>query len=81
MQHKQRFNSALLTWLLALILWGCRGLPFQVGDGEGGAGGEAPSSESCKPEDGAYPGPGITLGPALVFGYRAAKHALATGAA
>ncbi len=57
MQHKQRFNSALLTWLLALMLWGCRGLPFQLGDGEGGAGGEAPSSESCTPEEGAYPGP------------------------
>ena len=24
--------------------------------------------------DGAYPGPGITLGPALVFGYLAARH-------
>jgi hypothetical protein len=58
MQHKQWSNPALWTWLLSLVLWGCRGLPFQLADGEGGAGGaETPTVESCEPANGAYPGP------------------------
>jgi hypothetical protein len=30
---------------------------------------------------GVYPGPGITLGPGLAFGYLAARHAVARGKA
>jgi len=47
------------------------------GDGRPVAGLYACGNDMHSIMNGAYPGPGITLGPALVFGYLAARHACA----
>jgi succinate dehydrogenase/fumarate reductase flavoprotein subunit len=48
-------------------------------DGEVIAGLYACGNDMHSIMNGAYPGPGITLGPALVFGYMAARHAAGRG--
>jgi hypothetical protein len=37
------------------------------------------SNDMASPMPGSYPGPGTTLGPGMVFAYRAAMHAAGKG--